>query len=114
LFPVQNTFETVNPVVLLIQSSSNNKIVFPNNFNVRIFQKEDDYWTEIKEKATDRLPKDDIVFSPETEFRKIFAVFPDLGDYTHNVQLRIYVIGDMQSEQGTIKVAAYTDVTLHP
>jgi len=110
-----NTLETVNPVILEIRSFSSDTIVFKNNFNVEIFkQTNNGEWEEIREKQTTRLPEDDIIFSPNAKRLQIFTVFPDLIDYTHNVQLRIYVIGDMQTEQGTTKVAAYIDVTLHP
>ena len=114
VYGLMNTFETINPVFLEIQSYTPNTIVFKNNFSVRIFQQTNDGWKEIKEKLTRRLPEDDVYFSPEKGTLQIFAVFPELEDYTRNVQLRIYVIGDMQTEQGVTKVASYADVTLHP
>jgi hypothetical protein len=114
VYELMNTLETVNPVILEVQSFTPNTIVFKNNFSVRIFKQTNGEWKEIQEKPTTRLPDDDVVFSPDKGTVQIFTVFPDLDDYTHNVQLRIYVIGDMQTDQGTIKVAAYADVTLHP
>jgi len=114
LYELMNTLETVNPVILEVQSFSPNTIIFKNNFGVRIFEQTNGGWKEIKEKSTTRLPEDDVVFSPDKGTLELFTVFPDLDDYTHNVQLRIYVIGDMQTDQGTAKVAAYADVTLHP
>ena len=88
--------------------------MFKNNFGVRIFQKTDSGWKEIKEKITTRLPEEDVIFSPEKGMVKIFTVFPELDDYTQIVQLRIYVIGEMQTDQDITKVAAYVDVMLHP
>jgi hypothetical protein len=114
VYDLMNTLETVNPVILEIQSFTPDTIVFKNNFSVRIFKQTDGEWKEIKEKPTTRLPEDDVVFSPDKGTVQIFTVFPDLDDYTHDVQLRIYVIGDMQTDQGIVKVAAYADVTLHP
>jgi hypothetical protein len=114
VYELMNTLETVRPVFLEIQSFTPNTIVFKNNFSVRIFQQTNNGWKEISEEPTTRLPEDDIVFSPDKGTLQIFAVHPHLNDYTHNVQLRIYLIGDMKTGQGTTKVAAYTDVTLHP
>jgi len=109
-----NPLKTTEPIFLEIQSHTPNITVFKNNFSVRMFKITDGEWEEIKEKPTTRLPSDDIVFSPDKGMAQIFVVDPDLGDYTHNVYLRIYVIGDMETDQGTTKVAAYTDVALHP
>jgi len=114
VYELMNTLETVRPIFLEIRSLTPYTIVFKNNFSVRIFEQTDKEWKEIKEKPITRLPEDDVVFSPDKGTLQIFTVFPDLDDYTHNVQLRIYVIGDMKTDQGTTKVAAYTDVTLHP
>jgi len=114
VYGLMNTFETVKPVFLEIQSFTPDTIVFKNNFGVRVFQKTNGNWKEIQEKPITRLPEDDVVFSPEKGIVRIFTVFPELDDYTHNVQLRIYVIGDMQTDQEITKVTAYTDVTLHP
>ena len=114
VYELMNTFKTVRPVFLEIRSFTPNAIVFKNNFSVRIFQQTNNGWKEITEEPTTRLPEDDIVFSPDKGTLQVFAVHPHLDDYTHNVQLRIYVIGDMQTDQGTTKVAAYADVTLHP
>jgi len=114
VYELINTLEAVRPVFLEIESFTPNAIVFKNNFSVRIFKQTNGEWKEINEKPTTRLPEDDVVFSPEKGTVQSFAVHPDLDDYTHNVQLRIYVIGDMQTDEGVVKVAAYADVTLHP
>ena len=114
VYELMNTLKTVRPVFLEIRSITPNTVVFKNNFSVRIFQQTNNGWKEIKEEPTTRFPEDDVIFSPDKGTLQIFAVHPHLDDYTHNVQLRIYVIGDMQTDQGTTKVAAYADVTLHP
>lgn len=114
VYDLMNPLKTTEPVFLEIQSHTPNTMVFKNNFSVRIFKMTDGEWEEIKEKPTTRLPADDFVFSPDKKTVQIFGVNPDLDDYTHNVYLRIYVIGDMKTDQGTTKVAAYADVALHP
>lgn len=111
---VMNTLKTTEVIFLEIQSHTSNTMVFKNNFSVRMFKITDGEWEEVKEKPTTRFPSDDFIFSPNIKTVQIFAVHPDLGDYTHNVYLRIYVIGDMKTDQGTTKVAAYADVALHP
>ena len=111
---LMNPLKTTEPIFLEIQSHTPNTMVFKNNFSVRIFKVTDGEWKEIKEIPTTRLPSDDFVFSPDTGMVYIFAVHPDIDDYTRNAHLRIYVIGDMKTDQGTTRVAAYVDVVLHP
>jgi len=111
---IMNPLKTTEPIFLEIQSHTPNTMVFKNNFSVRIFKITDGEWEEIKEKPTTRLPETDFVFSPDKGMVYIFALHPNLDDYTHNVYLRIYVIGDMETDQGTTKVAAYADVALNP
>jgi len=41
-------------------------------------------------------------------------VSPDLVDYSQRYQLRIYVIGEMKTNESVKKVAASFDVTLNP
>jgi hypothetical protein len=109
-----NPLKTTEVIFFEIQSHTANTMVFKNNFSVRIFKITDGEWEEIKEKPTTRLPEDDIVFSPDKNMVQIFAVHPDLDDSTHNVYLRFYMIGNMETDQGITKVAAYADVALHP
>lgn len=52
--------------------------------------------------------------SRSTKTLEMISVSPDLVDYSHRYYLRIYVIGDMETNQGVKRVAAYTDITLHP
>src|SRR5262245_5993557 len=63
VYELMNTLETVNPVILEVQSLTPNTIVFKNNLGVRIFKETDNGWKEIKEKPTTRLPEDDVIFS---------------------------------------------------
>jgi hypothetical protein len=109
-----NSFQTNDPLVLEVISSSESEIRFSNDFSLRIFQKIDDGWVEIKELPMTRLPKDDVILSPNTSASQDLAVFPDLKNHSQSYQLRIYVFGDMQTEQGSQKVSAYTEVQLQP
>ena len=109
-----NTFKTANPIVLDLISNSSNDIVFPNDYNLRIFKRTNEGWIEIKEIPTVRLPKRDIVLSPTTKAVEHLDVIPNLIDYSQSYQLRIYAIGDMKTNEGIKKVAASFDVTLSP
>lgn len=42
-----NSYETTSSVALEVQYHSNNDIVFPNNYNVRIFKQTNRGWIEI-------------------------------------------------------------------
>ena len=111
-----NTYETISPIALEVQYYSNNDIVFPNNYNVRIFKRTDQGWIELKERPVTRLPEDDILFSAdkETFAIRLFTVDPELDKYDEPSELRFYIFGDMQDEQGIKQVAAYVDVKLNP
>jgi hypothetical protein len=105
-------FKTDKPVGLLLDSYSQNETVFPNNFNLKIFVKQNDTWVEIKEKPVNRLG-DKIILLSEPD-NKIVVVFPDLADLTKEYQMRAYVFGDMTTLEGTQPVAAFVDFVLTP
>ena len=109
-----NSFQTNEAVVLEILSISSNEIRFSKDYSLRIFKKTNNGWVEIKELPIIRLPEDDIIFSPNSSAIEDLAVFPDLKDHSQNYHLRIYVIGDMKTEQGIEKVSAFTDIQLQP
>jgi hypothetical protein len=111
-----NTFSITDPISLELKYNSTNEIVFPNNYNLKIFEKTADGWVEVKEKPTERYPPDDIVLSP-TKYMpavQVVPLFPDLLNPFVKHELRIYVIGNMKTGDGIKEVAAYTDVILHP
>jgi len=111
-----NKFSTKDVVILELKYNSTNEIVFPNNYGVRIFEETSNGWIEIKEKATDRVPPDDIVLSPMKEMPAVQVVmlFPDLPNLGRKYALRIYVIGQMNSNGKKIEIAAFVDIVLQP
>ena len=112
-----NTYKTKDPIFLELKYNDTNEIVFPTNYNLRIFYKIDNNeWIEINEKPTRRFPEGDIVFSPNKQMpiAEAVVVYPDLPNLVDNYILRIYVIGDMATDQGTNKVAAFTEMKLIP
>ena len=108
-----SAFKTEYPVAVLLQYTSTNEIVFPNNFNLRIFIQQNDQWLEIKEQPTTR-PKDPIILSRQALSRQIVMFSPELDDLTKTYHMRVYVFGDMKTQEGTKQVAAFVNFVLTP
>jgi len=112
-----NTFSTnTGPCSIWIEISttSSNKIVLPNNLNLRIFERKSGDWIEIPEMPTTRLPAGDVILSSTKKFIQTTSTSFLLPDPTRKYRLRIYVSGNMETEEGIKQVSAYVDITLHP
>jgi hypothetical protein len=111
-----NTFKTTESLFLELKYNSYNEIIFPRNYNPRIFEYSDDEWVEINEKPTQRFPDEDIIFSPDKYMPavQVVGLFPDLPDVFREYKLRIYVTGKMKTDDGDQDVTAYVDVVLTP
>jgi len=110
-----SAFQTKYPVAVHLEYVSSNKIVFPSNYNLRIFIQKDSQWLEIKEKPAIR-PKDKVILSPSIpiSYEQIIMFSPALDDLTKVYFMRIYVFGDMTMSEGTKQVAAFVDFVLSP
>jgi hypothetical protein len=111
-----NTFKTTDSVSLELKYDSKNTIVLPIDYNLKIFELIDNQWLEISEKPTERFPADNIVLTPDKVLPAVEMVvlFPDIKDTSKSHKLRIYVIGEMQTQNGNQQVAAFTDIELNP
>jgi hypothetical protein len=111
-----NTFKTGDAVYLELKYNTNRKIVFPNNYNLRIFYKLDNEWAELKEKPTQRYPEGEIVFSPTVYMpaTEVVPVLPDLPSRLKEYDLRIYVMGHMEDKDKLVEVFAYAVIALRP
>jgi hypothetical protein len=111
-----NKFKTTETLVLELKYNSTNVIVFPRNYNLRIFEYSGDDWVEIKEKPTQRFPDEDIIFSPDKYIPavQVVGLFPDLPDIFREYKLRIYLTGKMKTDDGDQDVTAFVDVVLTP
>jgi hypothetical protein len=91
-------------------------ISFPRNFNLKYFEKTKNGWVELEEKPVERYPSSEIVFSPDSSspLVLVLSAYPSIKDQSKKVHLRIYVFGKMETEEGLVDVAAYTDVYLVP
>jgi len=111
-----SAFKTDQDIGLLLEYNNTNEIVFPNNYNLRIFIQQDGQWVEIKEKPTIR-PSDEVVLSPNipSSYGQIVAFSPQLGDLTKTYYVRIYIFGDMTNPEGKKQqVASFADFVLTP
>jgi len=113
---IYNTFHTGDDIGLEIISHINSKVVFPNNYNVKIFSLANNVWVEIFEIPTVRLPEGDFEIVPSGGARSgtIFSVSPNLPDYNKRYQLRIYIFGKATMDNKDITLGAFTDVILQP
>jgi hypothetical protein len=111
-----NMFKTTESLALELKYNSTNEIVFPRNYNLKIFEYSDGDWIEIKEKPTQRFPDGDVIFSPDKYMPivQIVSVFPNLPNVDREYKLRIYVTGEMKTDDGNKDVTAYVDVVLTP
>ena len=111
-----NTFRTFDPINLELRHNSIHEVVFRNNYNLRIFERTNGSWAELKEKSTAQYTSDDVIFSPAQLMPvvQVIVVSPDLQDLSSKHQLRVYVSGDMKTGQGIQTVAASVDITLNP
>lgn len=119
LLPVKhlNTFKTGDPVGLQLLYNSENEIVFPSNFNLRIFVRQEYTWVEIEERVTQRFPDADVVLSPinPVSYAQIVTFFPELEHLNESYTLRAYVFGDMKIDNDQTKpVVAFVDIVLSP
>jgi hypothetical protein len=113
--PEHNSFQTGQTLFINIAFNTQNQIVFPNNYNLRLFIEDGEEWREIQEQPRIRLPEGDFVFSPLTSHRfPGFYVKPILPDLRSKYKLRIYISGEMESDNGAETVASFIDISLRP
>jgi hypothetical protein len=115
-FDFNNSYKTSDAISAEIWNYSGRGVTFPNNYNIRIFERTKKGWVEIPEKVVTRLPSGDFTFNPSDGSSNIVMidVFPDFPVINRKFDLRIYVSGRMYDENQSIEVFAYIDVTLKP
>ena len=115
-FDFNNSFKTSDAISAEIWNYSGKFVTFPNNYNIRIFERTMAGWEEISEKSVTRLPSGDFSFNPDDGSSNIVMIdiFPNLKTVDHKYDLRIYVSGKMIDNGESIDVWAYIDITLKP
>lgn len=116
VIPKWNSFKTTDDVAVKLFYDSENKIVMPRNYNLKLFIKQADKWLEIPEKPIERLPAGDVVLAPNAPAyaNDMIGFEPILPDVTKTSVIRVYIFGDMTTPEGIKKVAAYAEITLFP
>lgn len=112
-----SSFDTRNPITILLNYNTTNRIIFSENYDLRLFVFQYNEWTEISEIPMDRYPKGDIVLSPDdpSSYSQMVTFIPNIPDKEKKYHLRIYVFGELQTAGGETKtVSAFTDVLLTP
>ena len=110
-----SAFKTNSDVAVLLEYDTTNEIVFPNNYNLRLFIQQNGQWEETKEKPTIR-PGGQVVLSPNnpSSYGQIVWFWPQLDDPNKTYHMRVYVFGDMKTPEGIKQVAAFADFVLTP
>ncbi len=110
-----SAFKTNSDVAVQLEYDTTNEIVFPSNYNLRLFIQQDGEWVEIREKPTIRVG-DPVILSPNIPslYGQIVGFWPQLDDLTKTYYMRVYVFGDMKTPEDTKKVAAFADFILTP
>jgi hypothetical protein len=110
-----SAFKTDSDVALLLEYHTTNKIVFPSDYNLKLFIQQDDEWVVVKEKPTIR-PDAPVVLSPNipSSYGHIVGFWPQLDDLNKTYRMRAYVFGDMETKEGIHQVATFADFILTP
>jgi hypothetical protein len=102
-------YKTNDSMAVLLEYKTTNVIVFPSNYNLRIFIEQGGEWVVIQEKPFP-CPEDPIVLSPDTVTNnQIVAFWPQLDDLNKTYFMRLYVFGEMTTPEGIKAVAAFVD-----
>jgi hypothetical protein len=113
--PDWNNYDANNSVSLLVQNISNDQVVFPKDFNIRIYTYTDEKWVEIRNIS--EYIGDDVVLFPRSDTslgETGVGFFPYLFGYKTPIELRIFVFGQIyKNDKATNEwIGAYIDVTL--
>ena len=113
--PRLGPLNTKDSIGLQLHYLTENEITFPDNYNLRLFIVKDRNWIEIHEKPTIRSGNN-ILLSPSIpiSFVRIVSFFPQLDDLSKEYQMRVYIFGDMSTQEGIKQVAAFVDFKLRP
>lgn len=107
--------KTNDDLALLLESNTANKIVFPSNYNLRIFYQENGVWVEMLERPTTRY-QDQFIMDPDDPLSlyQIVGFWPQYPDPSKSYLMRVYVFGDMTTPEGVKVVAAFAEFFVRP
>jgi archaellum component FlaG (FlaF/FlaG flagellin family) len=108
IIPEWNTFKKEDPITVSIKNTSDEIIIFPYDYGVRIFLFVDGNWVEIQEKEM-LTKKEPISIIPGSTHH--YSIFGDFYLQEDDILTRIYVIG--QLEKNEKQAAGYIELILH-
>lgn len=107
--------KTDSALTLLLEYDTTNEIVFPSNYNVRIFIQQEGEWVEIQDELVAGTEEPIILSSNNpVSYDHIVGFWPQLIDLNKTYYMRVYVFGDMTTTEGIKKVAAFVDFVVKP
>lgn len=113
--PFMNSLKTGDPLWLELSNVSGEPVVFPADYQIRVFRRVDGTWSEIGELPTYRNPEDHVIHAPGAGLSTDLVVLvPRVEDPQQEYLLRVYVVGAMQQATGAQQVGAFVDVELRP
>lgn len=108
IIPEWNTFEKEDPITISIENTTNEIIIFPYNYGVRIFIYVDRTWVEVQEKEM-LTEKETIFVMPGSTHH--YSIIGDFHSQEDDILARIYVIGQVVNNEK--QVAGYIEMELH-
>jgi len=107
-------------IYLLLENLSSSKIVFPDDYGVKVFtySMDNDQWEEIKNDGTYIAETTPILYPKEKGSLKFLGVplFPVVEKGNRDIDIRIVVVGTVYTGDVSTgeRVGSYTDLTLTP
>jgi hypothetical protein len=112
--PGQEEIKKNNSLISLqITNLSDNNIVFPNDYGLRLFVLNGDIWKEVNNCYHYAETERDLPSVNGPQIGLVFDIFPCVDEINKTKTLRVWVIGTKQDETGE-KVMAFIDLILKP
>jgi hypothetical protein len=109
----QNSYKNNEDLFLFIKNSSNQRIVLPGNFGVKIYYLEDANWIQVKNRTA--YPENDTLLLPDKEFNSgdVVVITPYIPNLQNPVLIRVMIAGHIQDHPDQL-VGSYLDVKINP
>jgi hypothetical protein len=112
-----NSYKTDELISLMIRNVSENQITAANDFGARIFIRQDQEWTEVKNKII--YETGPFTLDPDKNYtaEKLgsTAIMPELTDYSVPYYIRVFIFGILiENGKESEKVGSYVDLRLNP
>ena len=107
-----NSYKNDDILLLDLENRSENAIIFPGDFNLRIYQKVGTKWIPVKNNLAN--PQGDWYLPKNQDWKasEELGLIPDITGLEKPTTIRIFAFGKIESTQE--KVGAYIELTLYP